>query len=141
MGSNNSKTDYEEEYERVVKTLIPGDMIEIKRFFGYKHWVLFHRRDEWDNYWCYHVTGPEDMLLSGKAILKYEPLKDILNGDTDVITSVCQVNNQTIKASILKYTIMTRKHDIKEVFKRLNYKIDSEVVYDLEVSLILIQYL
>ena len=121
------------EYNQVINHLNPGDLIEIQRRFGYKHWALFHQIDRSGNVWCYHITGAEALLLSGKAILKYEPLKDILKDINDSIPSLCRVNNQDIMAAEMLNIIKNERPDIKQVFKILKRKRNSLVKYDLDV--------
>ncbi|CAG2105492.1 unnamed protein product, partial [Medioppia subpectinata] len=85
-------------YEKIITTLNPGDLIEITRG-TYSHWVMYHKQDMDDNYWCYHVTQFNDV-----AKIMYETLFNILGRSKE---AMCRVNNQDVNAQ--KKNVKVRK--------------------------------
>ena len=117
-------------YEQIYSRIEQGDLIEIKRNL-YNHWVLVHKKEE-SNVWCYHITGAEEKLLKGWALLKYEPLFQILKDNDSCVPSLCRINNQNIMSAMIVKT--TKRPDIRQVFEYLHRNRDSLMKYNLKVS-------
>ncbi|CAG2162122.1 unnamed protein product [Oppiella nova] len=136
------------EYDRVKHLLSRGDLIEVLRG-RYRHWVFFESVDYYGNVMCFHITAVHDgdaddkgtdltrtgvrkeMSFNGKALLKYEPLEDILKDADSPQPSLCRINNQEIMASQMlkitgnqcqtwiKFTELRALHHVLEVWHRV----------------------
>ena len=159
MGSVNSKSVSSEsfgsagsflEYDRVIYHVKQGDLIEIHRN-KYKHWVMCESIDTTGNVWCFHITAVghqsaededtdqqialrKEVSFNGKALLKYEPLEDILKDTDDRQPSLCRVNNQHNMARKMLATLRNQMPDLKNVFKVLHRLKDTVFKYDLKAS-------
>ena len=100
-------------YNEIKAIVKRGDLIEIQRD-KYKHWAICQSSEPGRPIWCYHISfeGPDpyedldsedddqqdgerliDYYADGQAIIKYEPLKDILSYKWGQNPSLCRVNN------------------------------------------------
>ena len=82
------------EYKEIAWAVKRGDFIEIQpknRGSKYSLWVFFESFDSNGNVWCFHVTVTDP---NKKALIKYEPLEDILKNTNNGQPSLCRINNQ-----------------------------------------------
>jgi len=135
------------EYDRVVFHLSQGDLIEVHRN-KYKHWVICESIDSKGTVWCFHVTGVgqtyeeqnnepflrKEIALNGKALLKYEPLEDIVKDTEDGKPSLCRVNNQQNMGRKMLTTIGNQLPNLNQVFRVLHSLKDTILKYDLKAS-------
>ena len=136
------------EYDRIKYHLSRGDLIEIHRN-GYKHWVICEGIDSSGSIWCFHVTHTtpidthqpideviptKEVAFNGKALLKYEPLEDILKDTNDGKPSLCRKNNQQNMARNMLATVGNQLPDLNEVFAVLHRLKDRYLPYDLKAS-------
>ncbi|XP_054159050.1 phospholipase A and acyltransferase 1-like [Oppia nitens] len=133
------------DYERIIYHLTPGDLIEIQRN-KYKHWVLFESVDSMGNVWCYHVSAVgqhmmddevadglrKEVSFNGNALLKYEPLIDILKDNECLQPSLCRINNQSLMAKEMLKTTNNQMPVLDQVLSHLNRLKDSILKYDLK---------
>ena len=140
------------DYERIVYHLSRGDLIEIKRN-GYNHWVICESIDSYGTVWCFHVTlisiepplnhleinstetsTTTTITNSVNAILKYEPLQDILKDNSDGKPSLCRLNNQQKRAKQKLNGRDVCDRDLDELFKVLHQTKDRSTPYDLKTN-------
>ena len=137
------------EYDRVIFHLKQGDLIEVYRK-RYRHWVICESIDSNGTVWCFHVTAVwsdqtdddhniqpilrKEIPFNGKALLKYEPLEDILKDTEDGIPSLCRVNNQQNMARKLLTAIGNQLPQLSEVFAVLHRLKNTILKYDLKAS-------
>ncbi|CAG2117378.1 unnamed protein product [Medioppia subpectinata] len=136
------------EYERIIHHLNSGDLIEVLRG-PYKHWAIFESVDRFGNCMCFHITAIEEPIdhndsglekndvrkeisFDGKALLKYEPLLDILKDSDSPKPSMCRINNQEIMGQRMRKMINNQIPDLNQVFKVLHAFKDTVLKYCLK---------
>ncbi|CAG2181537.1 unnamed protein product, partial [Oppiella nova] len=137
------------EYDRVIHHMSRGDLIEVLRG-RYRHWAIFESVDHYGNVMCFHITAVDngyaddmdtdltrtgvrkEISFNGKALLKYEPLEDILKDTDSPQPSLCRINNQEIMASKMLKTIGNQLPDLDQVFTTLHQMKDTIFRYCLK---------
>jgi hypothetical protein len=133
------------EYKDIKINIKKGDLIEIFRFEKelqiYRHWVIFEKKDERGNLWCFHVSGAvgednsaEEVVSNGKAQIRYEPLTIILRDNDSGEESLLRVNNQKRMAEAMLKAAKIEMPKIEDVFSMLHKLKDAIVKYDIKKS-------
>ena len=134
-----SSSESNDEYESIVCEMKKGDLLEIDRGV-YKHWVMVESICSDATVWCFHVTTVErdqeqfqnEKSFNGKAVLKYEPLIDILRDTVDGSQSPFKVNNQEHMARKHLAKSGKRAPDLSKVLQTLHVVKDRVVMYNIK---------